>query len=591
MPPTNSPSFQNYTILVHPLNNPEILKRQKLYLDKNHAPSLYLRKRSDGFIFIKELKQTDSVFVGLFATADDPHELVVIKKLWGLITYKQATSTRQAMAPEIELCSLADVLVKRRLPLGYTMPPFVQLHAFQVHNEGSQQAKYKDFDATLFYKYYNGGTLLNLIERHKKAGRRVPEGFIWHVIAQVGRALSHLHTGTWPSPVYNVMHKDEIGVKPDKKVNKSETLSGWKPIVHMDGHADNIWLHYPSDEEKAKDPPLEGFTDSLPQVVLGDFGLAFEAHNDPADWLFQEQKPGLPEPETLKDKADFGVNLKHLIGAASPDVNWDKLHATYYRQNETEDDWQALEVEKMHYSYNLGACVEKLETLIRMRESGDWWYALDATNERHWERFATNDFVYGTMISWADVFVSSYIGSNDEESVRWTQPSLTCMPYQCRTKKPSPYFRRTWTSVDRRLNVKSKILFGKGWAPGSVEICKATIVGGTVERELDPVPYTPDPSEAPEKPQPPVTKPQPSEPHVEHGIDSLPDYSDFESPSPGDQLAARRAAVQPSPGEEETPSPLPSPPLSPFQIQRMADRRMREQRCREKWLMEGDETR
>lgn len=583
MAPTATPSYHNYTISVHPLKNPEILQRQKFYLDRNHVSSRYLRKRSSGFIFITELKQTDSVFVGLFATADDPYELVVIKKLWGLMPFKLATTTGTPMAPEIELCSVIDVLVKRQLPLGYTMPPFVQLHAFQVHNEGSMRAKYKDFDATLFYKYYNGGTLLNLIDKHKKAGRRVPEGFIWHVIAQIGRALSHLHTGIWPSSVYNVMHRDEIHMGPDKKVNRSETLPGWKPIAHMDGHADNIWLHYPSDEEKAKDPQLEGFTDSLPQVVLGDFGLAFEAHNDPADWLYRKQKPGLPEPETLKDKADFGVNLKQLVGACSRDVNWDKLHGSMYGQPQTEDDWHALEVEKMHYSYSLGTCIEKLEPLIRMRESGDWWFALNATDERNWERFATNDFVYGTMISWADVFVSDYIGSRDEESVRWTQPSLACMPYQCRTKKPSPYFRRTWTSVDSHLSAKLKTQFGKGWTPGSVEICKASMVGGTAERELDPVPYTPDPAEAPERPQPPTTKP--SEPYVEHGIDSLPDYSDFESPVPGAQIAARRVAVQYAP-TETTPRSLPSPPLNPFKTQRMADRRMREQRCREKGLME-----
>ncbi|KXX79497.1 hypothetical protein MMYC01_205205 [Madurella mycetomatis] len=96
------------------------------------------------------------------------------------------------------------------------------------------------------------------------------------------------------------------------------------------------------DEEKTKDPQLEKSTDSLPQVVLGDFGLAFEAHNDPVGWLYRKQNPGLPEPETLKDKADFGVNLKQL----------------------------------------------KLGSLIRMRESGDWRFALNVTDQRNWERFA-----------------------------------------------------------------------------------------------------------------------------------------------------------------------------------------------------------
>ncbi|KXX79496.1 hypothetical protein MMYC01_205204 [Madurella mycetomatis] len=70
-----------------------MISRQKFYLDRNHASSRYLRKCSCGFIFVTELKQTNSVFVGLFATVDDPHEPVVIKKLWGLIAYKLATST------------------------------------------------------------------------------------------------------------------------------------------------------------------------------------------------------------------------------------------------------------------------------------------------------------------------------------------------------------------------------------------------------------------------------------------------------------------------------------------------------------------
>lgn len=589
------PRYYNHTIVVHPLRNLEIPSRWK-YLRDDHRPpsesSRYLRKREGGFIFLRTLKDSSHVHVGLYATVDDPQELVIIKKLRGLEYWESVASKKRAMAAEIEISSNTDALARRLLPLDYPWPPFVQLHAFQVHSWGSVGNKYKDYDATLFYKYYNGGTLAGLINKYKDAGRRIPEGFIWHFIAQIGRALAHLHTGEWPSAVYNVMHQDEIGVRPDAKVNRSETVPGWRAICHMDGHADNIWLHYPSDEEKAQDPSLDGFSDALPQLVLGDFGMSFQAHHDRADWLRARELPGLPEPATLKDKADLGVNIKQLVCAGHPAVGWHKLADAEYKgaASLNQEDWHVLQLELGHYGFNLAMCVDRLEPLIRIRECGDWWYGLRDADPGEYERFATNDFVYGTMIAWADAFVANYRASEDQqESVRWTQPRSSAMPHQVRsgtlTKEPGAYFGRTWASVDEALRCEMAETFAKGWRPGSVEVRKARIPQGTVERELETVPYAPHPDEKPEARSKGRTMkiiPRPGEVRVEERppaatVDELPDYTDVESNASEERVTVRRATARRATraaAERER-----SPP-SPFEIQRQADRRMREERCR-----------
>ncbi|KAL2019084.1 hypothetical protein VTK56DRAFT_10115 [Thermocarpiscus australiensis] len=561
---------------------PALARRQYVRRAQLAASARMVEKdrRLRGFIFLRWLKRDKEVEVGLFASVDAPQELVVIKKLISLPRYHQAADRFRAMAPEIELCSLVDPLVQRLLPLDQTMTPFVQMHAFQVHDRSHWSEKYKSFNTTLFYKYYNGGTLYEFIFKHMQAERQVPEGFIWHVIAQIGRALSFLHTGNSPSPAYNVLHQRHIA-DPGSQLNKSHGIPGWKPICHSDGHVGNIWLHYPSDEEKRMDPQLEGFSDFLPQIILGDFGLAFQADNDDIDMLCRTQNPDLPEPETLRDKADLGSNIKQLMLADEPVAHRWNQHRER-RVGRYGYHSPLLHPRLSRYSQELQDCLQRFEVLINLVESEQWYQLLPGTKKRDWENYPDNDFVYGTMIAMADKFVHQYIGSEDEQSVRWTQPANAYMPHRCPDQKREPgHFRADWKAVHENLQATIQCKFA-AYAPGSVEVCLAEIAGGTPGRELGRVEYK---GERPPPPPPPPPAATDNRPPSSHGPDSLPSYKSSEPEE--DVVGARRATlVQP----RETPRPgLPTVPEpsqpAPHQKRKTYENEVFVRRCREKGLM------
>jgi serine/threonine protein kinase len=615
MAPSNSEIYYNLTVVVHPLKNPEIPTRRHIEKDDKNTkndkhnenerddrddqngkneekskkdkdkgkkappPSIrYLQARPGGFIFLKALKSDITVWVGLFAAVDVPQEFV-IKKLKGIQDglHQGAASRKQPMPPEIEICSIPDPLTRRQLPLNHSMPSFVQLHALQVHDLVTREDKWKDFKATLYYKYYNGGTLLNLIRRYKAARKQVPEGFIWHVIAQIGRALAYLHTGAEDSPVFNIMHRhknklinpasneeqsDEeqsnedqpnklakkpvnLGEKSLVNINKAQGIPGWEVISHMDGHADNIWLHSLSDEEKKRDSNLEGFTDALPQVVLGDFGIAVQAQHDRLDSLKRNAFPNVPEIETIRDKAYFATNLKYLICAADPDVRYSNLaqnNPEGFQEAARRRSQHVLSMELSRYSPQLQECMDKLESLVKLCETR--FTALEH-GQLPLEEFASNDFMYGTMLACADAKVHEYRNSEDEEqeSVRWTQPSMSSMPFRMKpghfSRGKSRHFAEVWRGVHEDLQERVVRNAFNDWESGSVEIYQAGIANGTPEKdsELEEVPWT-----TPQEGRPP----QPTARHAparEHGPDSLSSYVDSDAASNADAALARRAAV------------------------------------------------
>ncbi|KAK0629469.1 hypothetical protein B0T17DRAFT_634275 [Bombardia bombarda] len=213
--------------------------------------SQWLNQRPKGFVLVNQLSHSKT---GLFVTVDQlhgdgSHEFVVVKKItdgvetstgigdegnWGHDTHPGTLS------PDILVTTLNDPLAIRagtRLPTD--MAVFAETHAAQVHNFDPSDAT--QMDATLFLKYYNGGTISDFVKKHVKAGEAVPETFIWHFVAQVGKAYSWLHA---------------------------------RGIAHLNGHEDNFFLHYPTDEEKAQDPRMAQFDNIFPQIVMGGFGSA-----------------------------------------------------------------------------------------------------------------------------------------------------------------------------------------------------------------------------------------------------------------------------------------------------------------------------
>ncbi|KAK4039894.1 hypothetical protein C8A01DRAFT_46713 [Parachaetomium inaequale] len=526
--------YSHQTLVFYPLRVPEIPERQHLVDDKENESSQYLQARPKGFIFL-HWYQNDThplscakARVGLFASVDRPQELVVIKKLPQIPYRKQAADEDLPMPPEIEQCTLStqDPAVRRQLPLYHKnmgLTPFPQLHAFQVHKRvlGRLAGNYdaRD-DVTVIYKWYNGGTLYDFIISHHKAGRQVPEGFIWHVLAEIGRAISWLHTGHIPSRNYNVDHQNEVG-QPGSTVDQASSVPGWQPICHQDLHSCNIFLHYPTDEERKADPRLNRFTDSLPQIIVGDFGLSFQHRYDRAKFLCDMGKRrGMPEPSTWLDKANIGGTLLRLVNPhydpRESDISlfsrWDEHLLDPVYQYSTPDVWMNK------YSQDIVACWQKFKTLAPMAEFiWNWENALESSTAENWETFPSNNFVFGTMIAMADRYLDSYVHSGKQESVRWTQPSNAYMPYHSMLREPK-HHRRDWAKVKGELKRETKVRFSN-FRRRCVRIRQAHIVGaGTPERELDQV-----------RPKYPKKIPAP---------DDLPDYSDVEA-------GARRATVRP----------------------------------------------
>ncbi|AEO63681.1 uncharacterized protein THITE_2126151 [Thermothielavioides terrestris NRRL 8126] len=495
--------YSHHAIVVHPLRNPEIPERAPALLGKDNASARYLRARSGGFLLVRWLKndpvEHPDVSVGLFASVDRPQELVIIKKLKRLLRHDHAADVSNPMAAEIELSTVADPLVRRQLPLYHPkmgQTPFPQLDAVQVHHRGTRGKAYGDFDATLFYKYYNGGTLYDLMEKYRLANRMVPEGFIWHYVAEHGRALAWLHTGDIPSREYNVAHKAEIG-QPGKAVNRWRPALAWDALCHMDAHADNIWLHYPTEEEKAANPELRRFGDARPQIILGDFGIAMQARNDRNNLLQARTSPDMPEPETLRDKSDLGSNLLRLAVAGMPAPARHKIMdavrtgartGSSRRPKKPAPESDVDVCMSKSYSPGLLACYKRLRPLVELVESNDWDELLRRTDRADWARFPSNDFVYGTMIAMADAYLDGYVGSSAEESVRWTQPLPTCMPLRALVRRPR-HHRWDWDKVDEQLSWHIRKAFFQ-YGPGSVAICQAHVIGaGVPEAELEQVEF------------------------------------------------------------------------------------------------------
>ncbi len=498
---------------------------------------------------------------------------------------KLAADDANPMPAEIEQCTLseADPHVQRQLPLSHgnmESTPFPQLHAFQVHHRGFVRAEdddegetgqfYRDADFTLIYKYYNGGTLHNLKKKYEAAGKTVPEGFIWHLISQIGRALSWMHTGHIPSPDYNLTHQNDIGAV-GKTVNLAVKDSSWDPICHMDMHANNIWLHYPSDEEKKADPRLAKFTDELPQIILGDFGFSFQASNDRVDMLCRVENPGIPEPETIVDKMNLGNNLWTLLKIqASEDERQKALQKRQAGPNALErtDYYDLSEWMRHNYSKGLEDCWERFPTLVALDHTRDWLTRLLKTTTVDWSHFPRNDFTYGTMIAMADRYLASYVGSGKEVSVRWTQPSNSHMPYHSIPRMPKQH-RWDWGKVDGHLD-KQVVTNLEGLTRCCLRIRQAHIVGaGTPEKELERVdfcnPNAPKPPQRPKDPKrdlkapvPPQPAPQIPKARVQYptvGPDDLPDYESEEEQDAGaGQAQAYRATVRPHGARNSSPS-------------------------------------
>jgi len=101
----------------------------------------------------------------------------------------------------------------------------------------------------LYFDYYSGGDLSDLIRLYEWNWELMPETFLWHAFMQLAEALAFMHTG------YN---RGSLCSPPDK----------WRSVYHGDIKPGNIFLSPP--DPNSKDPLCRLY----PSLVLGDFGMS-----------------------------------------------------------------------------------------------------------------------------------------------------------------------------------------------------------------------------------------------------------------------------------------------------------------------------
>lgn len=112
----------------------------------------------------------------------------------------------------------------------------------------SRTVRGADDPQSMVMAYCNGGTLVD-INRKTFNGTALPEVAVWHILAEVLKALALMRTGQFGT----------------------ERVQGWTvPLSHRDLHCGNIFLHWVDD-------------DVAPKVMIGDLGWARELQQPQED--------------------------------------------------------------------------------------------------------------------------------------------------------------------------------------------------------------------------------------------------------------------------------------------------------------------
>ena len=431
---TNTTNFGGH-FLHTPTLNPDVLcsredhDRPEYLTEKDYK---FFEDRPGGFLLLKWLKLSNLVQVGQIRSLQDElqakpeHIDTVLKRTWD--DHQRHSGIHFHLQTEVAINSMDDRIVERRVPteeLAEREPlskyVFPQTHALQ----------HFDDHAVLYGKYYNGGNIWDMARWFHRNGRVVPEVFIWHFIAQMGRAFSWLHFGQHTNP----FEKSFI-----------EGNEDWKPLAHMDAHPANYMLHFPTPEElaAANDPVLaELCSYGLPQIVLADFGEMIQIERDARKdefknkmdtaiefQLFQEYYEGgafAEDWETWKDRAYFAYMLFLLTGAdmgpngrlTDDKENWDGEIASFPKIS---DSAVAERLRDKGYSEDLIEVLRQLEYLaplayqdqrfILVRKKRSWWKIFEdaaADEERTpWKWWPTFPYFYSEMVQLADRKVAEF---------------------------------------------------------------------------------------------------------------------------------------------------------------------------------------
>ena len=112
-----------------------------------------------------------------------------------------------------------------------------------------------------FFTFCDGGDLCDgLLDRYVLRKQHIPEAFLWHVLLQLLQAVAFLSD---PLVVHEAT--DQASCSPQDNDDEKGGLTSVPVVLHADLKPDNVFLKW-QDEDHI----------GYPDVILGDFGLAFE---------------------------------------------------------------------------------------------------------------------------------------------------------------------------------------------------------------------------------------------------------------------------------------------------------------------------
>ncbi|KAI1314261.1 hypothetical protein F5Y03DRAFT_336569 [Xylaria venustula] len=201
------------------------------------------RIQEEGFIFVKAIAedamvvqsvQTGRLFINkIIEPVQNVEGLSDVRKV-----EEQAEELRVSTAPNAE-----HILPRKLQVRGRERTYFVELQLWQTIADGVY---------SLYFDFYNGGTLVDLQQYYFDRRRPIPEHFIWHVLLTLIEDVRYLQTGCLPG-------EDNV---PDN----------WVEIYHRDIGLNNIFIHYEERPASEREPPVGWYSNAFPEIVLGNFG-------------------------------------------------------------------------------------------------------------------------------------------------------------------------------------------------------------------------------------------------------------------------------------------------------------------------------
>ncbi|KAI0186095.1 hypothetical protein EV127DRAFT_411455 [Xylaria flabelliformis] len=157
---------------------------------------------------------------------------------------------------------------------------------------------------SIYFKFYNGGDLLDLHERYHNELLPVPESF----------TVRYLQRGVIPGT------DDE----PEE----------WTPIYHRDIAMNNIFIHYPERPHSERAPRMGFEENAFPELVLGDFGQG-GIHGDHVDTILggRWSERGLEEWHdtyaifsVVKELCLTHIHYEHHYGDTPEGIDCDEIN-------------------------------------------------------------------------------------------------------------------------------------------------------------------------------------------------------------------------------------------------------------------------